>query len=132
MTHKLTEADKKYFESKCNEYIEMFGLFDQLWLFDYGSDILATDNQNASCSINDTAQYRILTLSANVEKFWSDKQRNLHYLAFHEVMEGMFGDAHVLALDRSATEKQIDAAFHAVIQRLWNFFQRYEVKEKKK
>lgn len=73
MTHKLTEADKKYFEAKCNEYIEMFGLFDQLWLFDYGSDILATDNQNASCSINDTAQYRILTLSANVEKFWSDK-----------------------------------------------------------
>jgi len=128
MTHEITKKDGEFFKAMCEKIRAEYGGSEYLWRYKTGEMI----EDDAQCEIHKQAQYRIILLSDEIDNRTGDKQKDLTYLAFHEVMEALIGDLRVSAGDRSATLEQIDKEAHALINRMWHVFEKFVLPRLKK
>ena len=125
MTHAITDKDALFFRESCKKIIDAFGgLSEYLWDYEV-VDGLFDDGRNAQCAIERQAQRRTLSISGTIENRTGNKNKDIIYLAFHEVMEGLLGDLTTTADSRYITPEQIEKETHAVINRFWNMFEAY-------
>ena len=124
MTHTITDKDAVFFKETCQKIIDLFGLSEYLWDFEVLEDLI-DDGRNAQCSIERQAHRRTLSLSGVIENRTDNKQKDIIYLAFHEVMEGFLGDLTTTADARYITQEQVEKETHSIINRLWYVFEKH-------
>lgn len=110
----------KLFCEQCNIWIQRYGLFD--WRIDYSNDF-DDEGSLASCSYN-YASHAVLFNMLPLDR-WPEEMKNekdLRYVAFHEVTELLISDLRELTKSRNITEEQVEVASHAIIHRLENAF----------
>ena len=124
MTHEITPNAFKTFIQKCRKYKKMFGLNDiEIYVT---TDDLGDENANATFSRSYTKGRLDIQLNENgIESNYGTKEKDLDYVAFHEIVEGgLLGELSILAgKDASKSDEiEIERACHAVVNRLWNIF----------
>ena len=104
---KTSKAHFKGFVNECKRWITFWGLHQ--WRVSYQHKDLK--NNNGECEWLRTAKVAVIRLSKIV-----DDQPQIKMTAFHEVDELRFARIRDLAMDRTATEDQIDEAIHELIR----------------
>ena len=102
-----SKKDFERFMKECQRWISFWGLFS--WRVAYAHKDLPEDNGDAGW--NRTGRVVVIRLSKSV-----DDKSQIKMTAFHEIDELRFSRIRDLAMDRFATEADIDEAIHELIR----------------
>lgn len=114
---KTTKNHFKIFIGECRKWILAFGLVDWKTVF-YHEDWSESYGESlAWCKWDQDGRVCSICLNSNWQnEYFSEKI--LKTVAFHEVGHLLLGRLNNFAVERSATENDIDEEVHAIIRRL--------------
>lgn len=117
---KVTKRQFEIFEREIKKWINLFGLND--WEIYIEQDDLEEDVE-ATCQWDKDNRLCYMKFA----KAWDNDSvkltpKEIRATAFHEVLHLLFADIHDMAHGRYVVASDIDAAIHAIIKNLQNFF----------
>jgi len=121
MSYKVTKEQFKTFKDTVQEWLDIYGLKD--WLITVTLGIpdkhkVEAGEYKAVCISDLTSMQAEIVINET----WEDKptEQKLKESGFHEATELLLSPLNIIANTRYISEKEIDQARHAIIQRLYN------------
>ena len=121
MSYKITKKHFKVFKGAVHDWLEIYGLKD--WLV---SIILGVPEEHKS----EAGEYKAICVSdlvsmqaeISINGKWLDEptDQKIKESAFHEASELLLSPLNILANTRYVLEREIEAARHEIIHRLYN------------
>ncbi|OGC77245.1 hypothetical protein A2619_04490 [candidate division WWE3 bacterium RIFOXYD1_FULL_39_9] len=125
--YKTTAQDFVRFKKEAEYWIERFGMFDIELCIEH----CQTEEDARAFATSDMESK---TCCITLQKDWNatPEETEIEKIAFHEVLEILFGDLWYLANSRFTTELEMEAARHRIIRIFENCFWKQDFLKRKK